>query len=147
MEPQELLITLTDKDTSAAFAALKELEKISESSDIIYHHIASFAAMIKNDKYVLRVRGFRLLCKQARWDKESFIDRNFDEALTILSDAKPTAVRQALAALKEIVIYKPELHDKFRSALLNMNYSKYNESMYSLIEKDIKVLLDMMDKK
>ena len=37
--------------------------------------------------------------------------KNIDEALLILKDEKPTAVRQALAALAEIVTYKPELRE------------------------------------
>lgn len=147
MEPDELLLTLTDKDTKNAFAALKDLEKLSEKSDILYPHIQEFAGMIKSDKYVLRVRGFCLLCKQARWDKDNFINRNLAKLLTILSDEKPTAVRQALAALEEVVVYKPELHCTLRKALLSMDYLKYSDSMYPLIEKDIKKLLDMMDKK
>ena len=36
-----------------------------------------FADMIKSDKYVLRVRGFRLFCRQARWDKDYVLDEKY----------------------------------------------------------------------
>lgn len=85
---------------------MQELERISDETGALYGHTAEFADMIKSDKYVLRVRGFRLFCRQARWDKDYVLDENIDEALLILKDEKPTAVRQALAALAEIVAYK-----------------------------------------
>ena len=98
--------------------------------------------MIKSDKYVLRVRGFRLFCRQARWDKDYILDENIDEALLILKDEKPTAVRQALAALAEIVAYKPELRETVKEAVSDLNYMKYKETMHSLIAKDIQDVLD-----
>lgn len=139
---EKLISILKEKDTSAAYKALQELERISDETGALYGHTAEFADMIKSDKYVLRVRGFRLFCRQARWDKDYILDENIDEALLILKDEKPTAVRQALAALAEIVTYKPELRETVKEAVSDLNYLKYKETMHSLIAKDIQDVLD-----
>ena len=139
---EKLISILKEKDTSAAYKALQELERISDETGALYGHTAEFADMIKSDKYVFRVRGFRLFCRQARWDKDYILDENIDEALLILKDEKPTAVRQALAALAEIVAYKPELRETVKEAVSYLNYLKYKETMHSLIAKDIQDVLD-----
>ena len=107
MDVEELMVLLTDKDKQQAYGALQALERISEQSDVLYSYTRQFAAMVKSEQYMLRVRGFRLFCKQARWDKEEVIDETIVQVLTILQDEKPIAVRQALAALQEVVRYKP----------------------------------------
>lgn len=139
-----LISMLENKDTSAAYKALQELEKISDETGAIYGYIEKFVGMISSEKYVIRVRGFRLFCKQARWDREFIIDENFDAALHILSDEKPTAVRQALAALSDIVRYKPDLREVVKKAVSDINYLRYKDTMHSLIAKDIQGVLDLI---
>lgn len=145
MDLEYSLNLLEDKDVSAAFQALKDLEELSDTSDVLYPHINKFISMIDSEKYVMRVRGFRLLCKQAKWDADNVIDRNLDFALNILNDEKPTAVRQALAALQDIVIYKNNLHEQVRQRVLAIDYLRYKDTMHSLIAKDIDALLKAMD--
>lgn len=83
----EAMISLLDgKATSAAFAALKELEKLSEDSNALYPYMDKFIEMTASEKYVIRVRGFRLFCKQARWDVDYKINENINLALKILND-------------------------------------------------------------
>ena len=72
------------------------------------------------------------------------IDENIDAALRILKDDKPTAVRQALAALADVVRFKPDLRETVRSAVSNINYLRYKDTMHSLIAKDIQELLLMI---
>lgn len=139
----KLLDMLQEKDTSIAYKALQELEQISDETGLLYPYIEKFVHMIKDDKYVIRVRGFRLFCKQAKWDIDNKIDKNIDSALCILSDSKPTAVRQALAALHDVVKYKPDLREVVCNAVSNINYLKYKETMNSLISKDIQQLLSL----
>ncbi|MDL2258148.1 hypothetical protein LJC42_03185 [Eubacteriales bacterium OttesenSCG-928-K08] len=141
-----LLFSLEDNDTSIAYGALKELEALSDTSNVLYSHMNEFISMIDSEKYVMRVRGFRLFCKQAKWDNDNIIDSNLDSALNILSDEKPTAVRQALAALHDIVLYKKNLHGQIRRRVLEIDYLKYKDTMHSLIAKDIEDLLKAMDK-
>lgn len=144
MDIELLVATLEDKDTSQAFEALKELELLSDNSDILYQYLDKFLAMIKSDKYVIRCRGFRLYCKQARWDTKKEIDKSIHEALIILSDDKPTAVRQALTALKDIMLYKKELTATIKEKVLAIDYLRYKDTMHGLIASDIQSLLSLV---
>lgn len=145
MDLDYMLSLLEEKDTSKAFEALKELEKISDDSNILYSYIDKFAAMVHNEKYVIRVRGFRLLCRQAKWDIVSKLDGILEPALSILDDEKPTAVRQALFALQNLVLYKKDLRSVVREKVLAIDYLRYKDTMHSLIANDIQELLNIID--
>ena len=140
----KLIDMLYDKDTSQAFENLKKLELISDKSDVLYPYMDRFIEMAKSEKYVIRVRGFRLFCKQAKWDTDNIINKYFDEVLAILNDDRPTAVRQALAALKDVVLNKKELQDLITEKILAIDYQRYKDTMHRLISKDIQNLLEVM---
>lgn len=145
MNLEYLMSMLEDKDSSAAFEALKELEALSDESNVLYPYMDKFIEMISSEKYVIRVRGFRLFCKQARWDVDNRIDESLDTALNILEDEKPTAVRMSLAALHELVSYKRELLGTVTQRVLAINYLRYKDTMHSLLQKDIRSLLDAIN--
>lgn len=136
---------LYEKDTSEIYKYLQELERLSDESSLLYPYIDKLMEMVSDERYVVRVRGFRLVCKQAKWDKDNKINDHFKEILDILHDEKPTAVRQALAALKDIVLYKSELHEELKEQLSNINYMGYRDTMQGLILKDINQLLVLMN--
>lgn len=69
MELDILLSTLTAKDTKQGYGAFLELERLSEESDDLYPYTERFADMVSNRAWAVRCRGFRLFCKQARWDR------------------------------------------------------------------------------
>ena len=140
-----LLSALTAKDTKCAYGTLLELERLSDESDCLSPYPARFADMTEDRAYAVRCRGFRLFCRQARWDDGGVIDRCLDRALAILEDEKPTAVRQALAALLELVPYKRALWPVIRARVEAMDLNRYRETMAPLIEKDIRRLLDAME--
>ena len=144
MELDILLSTLTAKDTKQGYGAFLELERLSEESDDLYPYTERFADMVSNRAWAVRCRGFRLFCKQARWDTDGVIDRHLDRALSILEDEKPTAVRQALAALLDVVPYKRALWPIIRQRVEAMDLNQYKDSMAPLIEKDIQRLLEAM---
>lgn len=135
---------LYEKDSSEAYRNLQQMEVYSETYDGLYPYLPEFIAMLKSEKYVVRVRGFRLLCKQARWDTEKKIDQQIDEILCALDDEKPTAVRQALAALKELAVYKPELHAEIRHKVQAIHIISYKDTMQGLIEKDMAQLMKLV---
>lgn len=141
-----MLETLDDKDTSQAFENLKELELISDKSNILYPYLNTFTEMVSSKKYVVRVRGFRLFCKQAKWDIDNIINKNLDSVLTILNDDKPTAVRQALTALQDVVLHKKELQNIIKDKVLSIDYLRYKDTMHGLISKDIQNLLEIINK-
>ena len=144
MELDILLSTLTAKDTKQAYGAFLELERLSEETDDLYPFTERFAEMVSDRAWAVRCRGFRLFCKQARWDDTGVIDRHLDRVLAILEDEKPTAVRQALAALLDVVPYKRELWPVVRERVEAMDLNRYKDSMAPLIQKDIQHLLDAM---
>ena len=144
MELDILLSALTAKDTKQAYGALLELERLSEESDDLYPYTERFADMVSDRAWAVRCRSFRLFCKQARWDDDGIIDCCLDRALVILEDEKPTAVRQALAALLDMVPYKRELRPVIRARVEAMDLSRCKDSMEPLIRKDIQTLLNAM---
>ena len=145
MKIEERIQHLYDGDTTAAFANLKELEAISQQENILYPYLDEFIAMLKSEKYVIRVRGFRLLCRQAKWDSENRINGAISEILFAVLDEKPTAVRQALQHLKYLVPYKKELNAKIRQMVLLIDCSMYKDTMGPLIKKDIESLVQLID--
>ena len=143
MEPEEMLAALEEKDTAYAYVVLKELEALSERSDILCPYAGHFAEMVCDSRYVMRVRGFRLLCRQCRWERCEDFPRLLESAMGILQDEKPTAVRQALAALTEVVQLRPELREMIRKAVLQMDCRVYKDTVQGLILKDRERLLEI----
>lgn len=146
MNTEQMISMLEDKDTSEAYKALQELERISDDSDILYPYLDKFTEMIMSEKYVIRVRGFRLYCKQAKWDTDNKIDETIDMALNILKDPKPTAVRQALAALLDLVPDKADLRDIVKERVSAIDYFRYKDTMHSLIAKDMQAVLALISR-
>jgi hypothetical protein len=65
--------------------------------------------------------------------------------LAMLHDDKPIVVRQCLAALHEVVLYRPELSDAIKAEIEAIDLSKYKDSMSPLIKKDMGELLHLID--
>jgi len=146
MEISDKIKCLYDKDTKYAYANLQELEEISDNEDFLYPYLNEFIEMLKSEKYVIRVRGFRLLCKQAKWDREDKINEVIEDILTAVDDEKPTAVRQALQYLEYLVPYKKELNGRIKETALSIDCSKFKDTMKPLIEKDIRSLVQLMER-
>lgn len=141
----ELLTTLTGSDNRQAYAALQDLEAISRKSDQLLVKMPVFAEMVTSKRSFVRVRGFRLLCQQAKWDQEGELDCLLPVALAILADSKPTVLRQALAALHEVVKAKPQLRQLIVQQTAAIDCSKFNqETMAPLVEKDIAELQQLI---
>lgn len=141
----ERIAGLYEKDTRIAYANLQQLEAISEQENVLYPYLGEFIAMLKIGHYVIRVRGFRLLCMQAKWDEAGLIDQAADDILAAVDDEKPTAVRQALQYLHHMVPYKKGLHGKIRNTALSIDLSRFKDTMAPLIMKDIDSLLQAIE--
>lgn len=144
MEIEEMIELLYDKDDNIAYKNLQELEKLSNKDDDIYKYMDEFIEMLKNQKKFIRVRGFRLICINSKWDNQGKIDKNLDNILSQLEDEKAIYVRQYLKAVKDIVINKKELNTKIKEKLIEIDYSEYKETMQGLIYKDIEELLKII---
>lgn len=141
MDIQREIQSLYSKNHNEGINALKNLEELSSNSEELYPFINEFIEMISNEKYVVRIRGIRLICAQAKWDINNIIDKNIESILLILQDEKPTAVRQSLSAIQNIITYKPELKDIIKEHILKINVGKYSESMHGVLQKDIECIL------
>jgi hypothetical protein len=140
-----MIQALYEKDTKEAYQVLLELEKLSEENNSLYNYIDDFFKMMQSEKYIMRVRSYRLLCNQAKWDTENKINFMIDKMLIEIEDEKQTAIRQKIKALEDIAKHKTELHQKIKQKIMNIDCSKYRDTMQSLIAKDIQHLLDTID--
>lgn len=135
--PEEILRKLTDKNDKAAYGFMKRLAAESAGSDRYLGLIPALAELLRDKSSFVRTRAFVLICSQARWADGGQIGAVFDQMLPLLNDPKPTVVRQCLAALREVVLFRPELTERTENALAATDPGKYKDSMAPLIEKDI----------
>ncbi len=145
MNIKEKIKMLYEKDSNETYKNLLELEALSEKENSLYQYFNEFLKIIENEKYSIRVRGYRLLCKQAKWDVDNKINNIIDKLLSEVEDEKPTAVRQKIKALQDIIVVKKELSDKVKKRLLEINVFKYKDTMQSLIQKDIKETIELIN--
>ncbi len=136
---------LRGKDDTESYKLLLSLEASSAASDELYADFDAFLSLLDNERSFVRVRGFRLCCAQAKWDTRGKLQAHLSELLRLLNDEKPTSVRQALAALSNVLLYRPELDEAILSALNGMELLHFKDSMRPLIEKDVAALKRMMD--
>ena len=140
----DIIAGLQNKNDKEAHQLLLQLESRSAETDELYAYFEDFLGLLKGKSSYVRTRGFRLICALAQWDHENKIERNIDTLLSMLDDEKPTAVRQCLAALHNVVLYQPKLSEIIEIKLDQMDLSKYKDSMGPLIQKDIDELRKMM---
>ena len=140
-----IIEALQDKDDRKAYALFKEINAKSAESDEYYQYLDRFVVLTSSENSYVRTRGFCLACAQARWDVQGRLAGAMDRMLSLLNDPKPIVVRQCLAALHEVAIYRPELSDAIRAGIEKIDLSKYKDSMSPLIRKDMDELLKMLD--
>lgn len=136
----DIIAGLQSKDNNEAYRLLLLLEQRSSESSELYGCLTDFIGLLKSKSSFVQVRGFRLACAQARWDTEKRLEQNLDALFAALYAAKPTAVRQCLAALQNVLRWRPELAGKIEAGLDEIDLSRYKDTMRPLIEKDIQAL-------
>ncbi len=139
---KEKLKLLYGKDNTTTYRILLELEASAADSDELYSYFDELIEMLKHEKSSVRVRGFRLICSLAKWDKKNKTNENIDTILDELDDDISTSVRQCLNRLNILLMYKPELSENVEKKLKSLDVSKYKESMQSLINRDIEAILN-----
>ena len=93
------------------------------------------------DLCTLRYEGLTLLAYNTKWDKDYKIDEIIDKYLRHITEVKPITARQCIKLLPIIAKYKPELRNDIISALHKANICIYDDSMRSLVCKDIQKAL------
>ena len=141
----ELMEGLRNKNSAEAYQFLLLLERESEENDGLYGNLDEFLPLLADKNSLVRTRGFRLICAQARWDGAGWIGEHLGEILTMLDDGKATAVRQCLAALHQVVHFLPDLGPRIREKLDGMDLSKRKESMAPLLQKDMEELRALIE--
>lgn len=137
---------LFNKNNNVAYKALQKLQKESEETDCVYPYMDRLSDMLDSDNSYLRTRGLTLLAYNAKWDKDYKIDEIIDKYLKHITDIKPITARQCIKLLPIVAKYKPELKNDILSALYKANISVYDDSMKSLVYKDIQKVLKEIQK-
>lgn len=137
---------LFNKNNNVAYKALQKLQKESEETDYVYPYMDRLSDMLDSDNSYIRTRGLTLLAYNAKWDKDYKIDEVIDKYLKHITDAKPITARQCIKLLPIIAKHKPELKNDVLSALHKADISIYEDSMQSLVYKDIQKTLKVIQK-
>lgn len=140
----DIIEGIKGKNQNECYTLLLELEQISESSNELYGYFDEFIKLTQSSSPLVRTRGFRLACTQARWDNENKLDRDIDVLLDMLRNEKGTQVRQCITALSGVVKYKQGLKDKIIQSLEDLEKQGFKESMRELIRKDMDKLKDLI---
>lgn len=142
---EELIQNLYNPDNKIAYNTLKELEKLSKENSNVYKYFDTFVEMLDDENSYIRTRGIILISNNAKWDSENRINNIIDKFLVHIEDDKPITSRQCIKSLENIVKYKKELLATIKERLLKINYLKYDNSMQSLIFKDVEEILKLID--
>ena len=144
MNKEEILNILYGKETWDIWRGFQEIESSIDKSEMLYEYFDDIKKMLLDEKSHIRMRGFRIICKLSKWDRDNKTNNAIESLLNVLDDEKPTIVRQCLASLNSLLLYKPDLSNKIESKLKNMDLSKYKDSMKPLIQKDIDCILNQL---
>lgn len=142
----EIFELLFDKNNNTAYKALQELQRKSEDSDEVYSYMDRLGDMLDNDNSYIRTRGLTLLACNSKWDRDNKIDEIIDKYLKHITDVKPITARQCIKLLPTIAKNKPELKDDIVSALRKADIFFYDDSMRTLVCKDIQKSLKEIQK-
>ena len=137
---------LFNKNNNVAYKALQTLQKQSEETDCVYPYMDRLSDMLDSDNSYIRTRRLTLLAYNAKWDKDYKIDEVIDKYLKHITDVKLITARQCIKLLPIIAKHKPKLKSDILSKLHKADISIYEDSMQSLVYKDIQKTLKVIQK-
>lgn len=105
----DIISGLKNENDKEAYELFLELEKQAAESDILYGYFDDFMKLINDDNSFVQIRGFRLVCAQAKWDVENKIEKNLNNILYMLANKKSIVIRQCITSLHTVIFYKPDL--------------------------------------
>lgn len=141
MNKEEIFNIFYGKEKWDVWNQFLKIESSIESDNQLYDCFDDIKNMLINEKAYIKMRGFRIICKLSKWDKECKINSIIDILLDVIDNEKPTIVRMCFQNINDLLLYKPELSSKIKNKLENLNLLKYKDSMQSLIKKDIDIIL------
>lgn len=140
----DIISVIQGKDNTRAYQLTQEIVARSAECDEYYSLFEDFTELLTAKSSYIRTRGFQLCCAQARWDNSGKLKAALPKMLALLNDEKPTVVRQCLAALHEVALYRAELCGEIETAVRGIDLSRYKDSMAPLIKKDIDELSELL---
>ncbi len=141
MKKEELLKVLYAEDTLEAHQDILKLEKMSDAIGNLYFYFDELEKMLMSDETYIWLRGYNLICKQAKWDSENKINKIIDKLLDKLDNLDWKVLRKCLQSLNIILLYKSDLSDVICKKIKELNCSIYDKGCKCLIERDINYLL------
>lgn len=138
---QALVDGLLQSNDKQAYLCLEQLKAESAHSASVYPFFDQFVEMLNSSNSYVRTRGMLLLAANARWDIHAKLESILDLYLSHMTDDKPITARQCIQTLPNLANDKPHLKPDIERALSCVNPTKYNESMQSLVQKDIQEAL------
>lgn len=142
----EMVCGLKDKNNKYAYQCMKQLESESIRSDTVYPYFHIFEELLDNTNSYFRTRAIILIAANTKWDRENKIDEIIDQLLKHVEDEKPITARQCIKVLPSVARYKPHLTSDIIWALRNAKTYMYQDSMKTLVDKDINKALKCIDK-
>lgn len=146
MTKEEVFNVFYGKEKREIWEKFQNIEKNIENSNELYIYFNEISKMLTNEESYIKMRGFRIICKLSKWDKESKVNLIINDLLNVLDDDKPTIIRKCLETINDLFLYKPELYNIIKNKLKNINLSNYKDTMAPLIKKDIYNVLNCYDK-
>lgn len=143
MNKEELLDILYGKEKADAWKRFQIVEQFIDDSNQLYEYFDEIEKMLHCEQSYLRLRGFRLICRLAKWDEEQKIAPMIEELLQVIEEEKPTKVRLCLDALPFLLSAQPKLSQQVKQYLIAHDLSKYKDTMRPLIQKDIEQILQL----
>ena len=144
MSKEEIFNIFYGKETWDIWRKFQEIESSIDESKLLYEFFDDIKKMLLDEKSYIKMRGFRIICKLSKWDKDNKINNIIDILLQVLDDEKPTIVRQCLSSLNNLLLYKIDLSEKVENKLKKLDLSKYKDTMKPLIKKDIDFILKQL---
>ena len=111
----------------------------NSTADIITVHSSKYACEI------YKKMGFAQIGEETEDGGIVYVPMEYLHFPDILHDEKPTVVRQSLNALKEVVVFRPELSKTIENELGKIDISGYKDSMIPLIKKDIAEVRELIE--
>lgn len=133
---------LQGRDNADAYAALKELLALSETTDAVAVHFGTFTRLLHEKSAFARTRGFLLIIANARWDADGRTMAVFDDLARLLGDPKPTTARQCIQAVPNLAAAQPALAPRIVEALEHVDPGSYPDSTAPLVAADVAAALE-----
>ena len=126
----ELICGIKNKNNKEAYEYVKEIIAQSADCNKYLNNIPDFLALLDDGNSYVRTRAFCLISAQAKWADNGELENAFSKMKKLLNDEKPTVVRQCLAALHEVLYYRPEMKEPVKEALKDIDLSIYDCSLF-----------------